>query len=252
MNGIDPRVSFWFGVFTSVLLLIASGTISLEGALPEAWVPVITKWCAILGAINSTILTAASGYSSNKSGPLANGIPAQVAKALILVAMIVIGSIAMMSPSHAQVLKRPVLTGNIISDIKSNAPVPSGLGGFDKAFADFNAGVQKIAKDVVDKSIADLKAAVLDATNHNDAISLSCWNANLILLQSLPVEWENPPTEIGLALGIQIQRDILNAITGDQATSLKVSCAALWGDQLSIVAKVGALIGVRVATAGLL
>jgi hypothetical protein len=68
---IDPKVSFYFGVWTSILLLVASGGISFDGVLPVAYVPLITKWCAILGAINSTILTAANGYSSNKTGPLA-------------------------------------------------------------------------------------------------------------------------------------------------------------------------------------
>ena len=90
-----------------------------------------------------------------------------------------------------------------------------------------------------------------DAAKHNDAIAKPCWDANLVLLKGLPSQWENPPTDIGLALGIQIQRDLLNSITGNDATSLKVACAALWGDQLKIVANIGALLGIKIATGGL-
>ncbi len=151
---------------------------------------------------------------------------------------------------------RPALTGNIVNDIAAAQGAPKATaspvaGPVDSAVASFSDSIQKIEKQFVDKGIADLQAAITDATNHNDIISLPCWQANLKLLQSLPSQWETPPSPIGIALGIQIQRDILNAITGNDATSLKVACAALWGDQLKIVANVGALIGVRIGTAGL-
>jgi hypothetical protein len=80
---IDPKVSFYFGVWTSILLLVASGGVSFEGVLPAAYVPLITKWCAILGTVNSTILTAANGYSSNKTGPLASSATAAVVNVLL-------------------------------------------------------------------------------------------------------------------------------------------------------------------------
>ena len=181
----------------------------------------------------------------------------QATVAKVLLAAFVLSFLVAGDPAHAQ-LKRPAVTGNPVADIKTNLGLdaqasPPAAGSIDSAVANFNAGVQKITKDIVDKGIADLNAAITDATNHNDNISLPCWQANLKLLQSLPSQWETPPPQpIGLALGIQIQRDLLNAITGNDATSLKVACAALWGDQLKIVANVGALIGVRIATGGLL
>lgn len=157
------------------------------------------------------------------------------------------------APATAQT---PKLTGNLVRDIevaksiKPAAAVPAGS--IDAAVSDFNTGVQKITKDIVDKAIADVTAAQTDAQNHNDQISKPCWDANLALLKSLPSQWESPPpSPIGIALGIQIQRDLLNAITGNDAGSLKVACAALWGDQLKIVGNLGALLGVRIATGGL-
>lgn len=151
----------------------------------------------------------------------------------------------------------PKLTGNIARDIAAaRAPstaAPATAGVVDNALTDFSGQIQKITKDIVDKAISDVTAAQTDAQNHNDQISKPCWDANLALLKSLPTQWENPPTfPVGLALGIQIQRDLLNSITGNDAGSLKVACAALWGDQLKIVANLGALIGVKIATGGLL
>src|SRR5262249_19858311 len=66
------------------------------------------------------------------------------------------------------------------------------------------------------------QAASDDAAKHNDTIAKPCWDANLALLKGLPSQWESPPPDIGIALGIQIQRDLLNSITGNDASSLKV------------------------------
>jgi hypothetical protein len=152
----------------------------------------------------------------------------------------------LIDPAHAQFPKPKPL-----NEIFAPAPKTTATT-FDSALKEFGDGVQKIEKPLVDKGIADLQAAIKDATSHNDNISLPCWNANLDLLQSLPSQWPEPPTlPMGLALSIQIQRDLLNSITGSDAKSLKVACAALWGDQLKIVVNLGALIGIRIASGGL-
>jgi hypothetical protein len=143
------------------------------------------------------------------------------------------------------------LTGTATSSTASN-----GLTNFftkmQSALDQFNKGVESIEKTAIDKAIGDVNIALLDASNHNDQISLPCWQSNLALLQGLPIEWPTPPEQpIGIATGIQLQRDLLNSITGSQATSLKVACAALWGDQAAIVTQVGALLGVKIALGGL-
>jgi hypothetical protein len=121
----------------------------------------------------------------------------------------------------------------------------------DNAMEKFGAEIQKIEKTIVDKAVVDVQAAIDDATNHNDQISLPCWQSTLTLLNGLPTQWPTPPKEIGVALGIQIQRDLINQITGTDAKSLKVACAALWGDQLKILLNIGGMIGIRIATGGL-
>jgi hypothetical protein len=70
---IDPKVTFWFGVFTSLLLGVATGAVHLPATVPAPWAEDITSWCAFLLWINTTILTAMTGYSSSRSGPLVSG-----------------------------------------------------------------------------------------------------------------------------------------------------------------------------------
>ena len=89
-NGIDPRIVYYFGVWTSILLGIASaGTSFFDGALPAAYIPVIVKWCGILGFVNSVILTGGTGFSSSKAGPLVGtslppAVPPTIAKGLLI------------------------------------------------------------------------------------------------------------------------------------------------------------------------
>lgn len=155
----------------------------------------------------------------------------------------------LLTPAWAQ--RRPALTGNPIEDIKTDlkggVPAPTKQATTNTvAGLNFNTigeKLQAVTKDVLDKAIADLTAASADAQVHNDKISQPCWDAQAAFLKSLPAEQATPPTEIGPALAIQISRDILNSVTGNDASSLKVSCAALIGDQLSIINQTLGLVG---------
>lgn len=68
---IDPKYSFIFGVFTSILLLVGGTSFGLTNMVPDMWIPTVKAWAMNLGAINSVILTAMNGYSSTGPGPLA-------------------------------------------------------------------------------------------------------------------------------------------------------------------------------------
>lgn len=150
--------------------------------------------------------------------------------------------------------RRPAITGNPIKDIQTDLAGGVGAPGASKQsttntvaglnFTTIGEKLQAVTKDVLDKAIADLSAASADAQVHNDKISQPCWDAQAAFLKSLPAEQATPPTEIGPALAIQISRDILNSVTGNDASSLKVSCAALIGDQLSIINQTLGLVGI--------
>ena len=250
---IDPKIALWFGVWTWLLLGIANGSGHLPTTFSKEIADQIISWAAFLGWINTGILTAANGYSYNRAGPLA-GVPAAVAKPIIIVAIVVWALFAFGGTAHAQTTLRP-LTGDVRKDLGLKPAATVGTSNAatatDEAMGSFGAQVRAITKEIVVKAIADVHAASDDAAKRNDTISKPCWDANLALLKALPSQWENPPTDIGIALGIQIQRDLLNSITGNDASSLKVACAPLWGDQLQIVANVGALLGIKIATGGL-
>lgn len=84
MNGIDPRFVTIFGVWTSILLMIAGfGPSFFEGALPPAIGAMIVRWCAIFGAINSVMLTGGSAFSSAKPGPMINASPPSITPTIV-------------------------------------------------------------------------------------------------------------------------------------------------------------------------
>lgn len=261
MPQVDPKYMFWFGVWTNVLILIAGYGVEHAPAFIVSYAPTVQWFCNLAAQINSVVLTAFAGISSSKPGPLVAPTPAPTippAVVKILVAAVVLSFFLAGTPASAQQIRAPRLTGDVAKDFNLKPPAtPSGMTAAgatatDDALSSFGQQVQKITKDIVDKAIEDANAAITDATNHKDNISLPCWQANLALLQGLPSQWPNPPpSPIGIMLGIQIQRDLLNAITGNDPTSLKVACAALWGDQLKIVANVAALLGIKIATGGL-
>lgn len=68
---IDPKVTFVLGIITTICLAIGQGTIHLTNLVPMDSIPYITSWAGAISTINSIILTALAGYSSNRSGPLA-------------------------------------------------------------------------------------------------------------------------------------------------------------------------------------
>jgi hypothetical protein len=67
---IDPKITFWLGVYTSILLGVATGAVHLPSTIPAHIAADITSWSAFLGWISTVILTAMSGYSSKNTGPL--------------------------------------------------------------------------------------------------------------------------------------------------------------------------------------
>lgn len=186
-------------------------------------------------------------------------------------------ALALCSPAMAQI-KKPAITGNPLEDIKTDlnggttaSPGIKPLNG-QPTFKQIGQNLQKLEKDLIDKVIVDVSAALADATLRNDVIAQPCYQAQLDFAQLLPVEWVStsatpaipatstspavaatpahpgPPTEIGIALGFQVARDLMNAITGNDKGSLKVACAALIGDQLSILNQMLALFGMGAIT----
>jgi hypothetical protein len=102
---IDPKITFWFGVWTNILMLIGGGTIKFAGLLSDPIAFKVTGWCLFTATINSVILTALTGYSSNAKGPLVNTptVPPVVKTAAVLALCVIVGTFAFgPSPAMAQ------------------------------------------------------------------------------------------------------------------------------------------------------
>jgi len=67
---VDPVFTFWLGLITTILQGIASGTVHLTGVVPEAYMNTVTGWIGLIVFINMSLMTALTGVSSPKAGPL--------------------------------------------------------------------------------------------------------------------------------------------------------------------------------------
>ena len=68
---IPPNAAAWFGIWTTILLLVSAGTIAIPLGFSPETVAIIKSYAAFFGAINSTILTAAHLWAGPGTGPLA-------------------------------------------------------------------------------------------------------------------------------------------------------------------------------------
>ena len=67
---VDPKFTFWFGVWTQVLLLVTGIGIEHAPAVVVQYAPDVQWVCGVLYKINNAVLTALVGISSTKAGPL--------------------------------------------------------------------------------------------------------------------------------------------------------------------------------------
>lgn len=70
MPQIDPKFTFWFGVWTNLLLFIAGYGVEHAPALVQQYAPSVQWLLGMVGQANGLVLTAMVGISSNKVGPL--------------------------------------------------------------------------------------------------------------------------------------------------------------------------------------
>lgn len=68
---VDPAITFWLGVITTIAQGVASGTVHLTGLISAEYIPVVTGWLGLAVFCNMTLLTALNGFSSSKTGVLA-------------------------------------------------------------------------------------------------------------------------------------------------------------------------------------
>lgn len=179
MPQIDPKYVFWFGVWTNVLMLVATLGVDQAPPLVAQYAPTVQWVCGFFYKVNSVLLTAASGFSSNKTGPLVS-VPV---KAIIIVAF-VIGALLMPSGAHAQAplkLRPPAVTGNVGNDIKTDLGLNNAAPG--QIAVPGQGGLlspDALIKKIIALAAPDLAYAAAMATSANTSSSnvrLSCIKA---------------------------------------------------------------------------
>ncbi|SDD95906.1 hypothetical protein SAMN05216337_1017158 [Bradyrhizobium brasilense] len=251
---VDPKFTFWFGVWTNVLALLAG--YSLQHA-PEAIAQFApdAQWCAgVLVQVNSVILTALAGISSSKPGPLVS-VPPGVIKPIVVLAIMFAALFAFGGDAHAQA-RKPQFTGNIVADTKANlAPKAAATTGAPTGLAKFMSDLANLQKTIVDNVVADITAADADAAtltnpgdpaSFRDPIAHACYPAAVKFLTELPVSTAPTGTLVGVQL-FQKKRDFIMQIQAGLPTYLKLGCAPLLGDEAQVFTKLMGLVGINVA-----
>lgn len=67
---VDPKITFWIGVATTVCLAVGTGAVSFTNAISADWVPAIVAWNKILGFVGNSVMTALIGFSGAQHGPI--------------------------------------------------------------------------------------------------------------------------------------------------------------------------------------
>lgn len=189
---IDPKIPFWFGVWTSILMVIAQGTIKFPG-VPAEYATMISGYAFDFATINGIILTAMTGISSAARGPLVGAAIPPAAKMAIAFFAIGVALTMLTSPATAAEKMRPMfggqaLTGNPVNDIKSaveqttSSALPT---------CDFNTFTILTPANVVaqlqacgEKLLTDSQAALASAKAANDNIATSCLTPSTALVQA--------------------------------------------------------------------
>jgi hypothetical protein len=148
------------------------------------------------------------------------------------------------------------LTGNAQADLaaaraaKAKPAVQSPTDVLTKIMND----ISKVKAEVIDGTVADIKAADADAAtllnstdsgSFKDPIAHACYPAEIKFLQSLPSA-AAPTGSYVLVQLFQRKRDFVAQLQAGIPAYLKLGCSALLGDEVQILTKSLALVGVTV------
>ncbi len=123
MMKIDPVFTFWLGVVTTIMQGVATGTVHLTALVPDAYIPIVTGWLSLFVFINMSLLTALTGFSSNKSGPLAPPPTLPEARAVLAEAQSAAAPKPLGNPPLAMFILAAIAVGLLIGDARA-ADVP--------------------------------------------------------------------------------------------------------------------------------
>jgi len=214
-----------------------------------------------VGGLIAILLPEAGRIKSRPPGP-------NISSAAVIVLTLALASLCAMVPAHAQPklpipLPRPKLA--------AVAPVPVPARSNDP-LSQFMDQLEKVKAENIAAVIADIQAADADAgtvvtpaipANPNatpptaaidavvrDPIAHACYPALIKFLQSTPTFQPASGKLVGFQL-FQRKRDFVAQLKAGLPTYLKLGCAPLLGDEINTLIQTMAMIGVKIAPAGI-
>ena len=240
LPGINPKYCAYLGCLIIIEQAIGQGTVSLTNIVPATWAPHITALCNLLAFIGTTIMTGQAAFSSPSAGPLTD--TKSVSPATVVKILLVAFALSLFLPMGAEA-----------KTVKA-APAVDPLQKLMDDITSIEATV--VAGTIAAINEADADASTLtnpaDPTSLRDPISHACYPAQIKFLQSLPqVQAIKAPVPYNLIVLFQRKRDLIATIKAGLPTYLKIGCAPLLGDEITIFNQTLGMIGVT-AGAGVL
>lgn len=164
----DAKWVFYLGIVVTLEQAIAGGTVSLTNAIPADWIPYVEAWAKILAFTGTAIMTAMSGYSSAKPGPLTQatpGVGSSPPRTTGLMLVLAVGLALSLSVTHARAQQAPKI-GGPVGRVLDRLDDKGGAGG----------AVAQGATSVLDKPFADLANFIGDDIDSAIALSTSIPN----------------------------------------------------------------------------
>lgn len=199
---IDPKVGFWLNIVFTVIGMIASGTASLHGLIPDPVAHAVVGWAGFIFIIYGGVNTALHGWSAPNAGPWVSPTPpsvppSKIAAAFIVALLIGFGFIAV-APSEAQAKPVPAAKHPKLAPAKLTTP--------DQVIA-------KVLAWASADGDADLSAAIILAKASNNNVTLPCWTALQTFVkavEALPPAASLP--KLHLAVDVELATDLMIAL----------------------------------------
>lgn len=217
MPTIDPKITFWLGVLTTVFIGISSGTIHLTNMIPETWIPTVTAWSAFFAFMNSAFLTAAAGFSSSARGPIAKLIdPPKAVVAILAIGMSVL-AFGWATPADAQENRAGRLPP-LINPLNQNKPQRL-------------TSPQDIAAAIDKLFLPDFQYASALAHATGNKVTAPCWDAWVKLIQARQQQLTGPDgqplikPDPHLVTDLELLSEMLRQLQPD--SDISVGCGAM-------------------------
>lgn len=172
MPKVDPKFAFWFGVWTTFLMFLASFGVDHAPAYIALYAPDVQWFANFFAKANTVVLTCFAGLSSSQAGPLVGGNPPSGIPPMIVRILIACFVLSLMFPggearAQSAKLKTPAEIKRDIDTALGNGATKSSK---DDAAADPTAALPCMDITMLKKlTLANLqptlKACVQDANN---------------------------------------------------------------------------------------